>query len=937
MSYRYAKVRADEDHQALSDSHNCCFRLCTGRTHWVISILCFLPVLIWNSMKIYLLPCLGVLFARCCSRFCCYFCRKFCPDCYMYKDKNFPPITKSLACADNKQEFRSSELKDLSLPQIKNKIKWIRASQLCKTGKMYLFEDGIEPSDVVQGALGDCWLMAALAALAEFPGAIENCFWSFEYSTRGKYYLKLYDARIDKRKKQLIVIDDFIPCFRDDNQPIFSQPKGSEMWVLLLEKAFAKFCGGYSELKGGHAMWAMQAITGDHVFRFQFDEENQCWTRWDIEYKMATSRNPKRDWVLKDSKQRFDHKRVWALIQEYDKNNSVIAASVTKNSNRGNRDSTEQKCEATQIVSGHTYSVLRVISVEGFDLLYLRNPWGDFEWNGDWSDNSDLWQKYPKIAKKLNFNNKEDGLFWIEYTDFIRLFNVIQICDRSSINNLHLNVNEDAGCCGVMKGCCVGCGYYWCCCRGLMEIYCGRTTSDDIIETKQVGSSWTVDIKGNVYVDGDDVKLEEYSRKGDKNNFGRRFKEGAKQGGKNFVGKMKEKFDPTIKSIMVRNEQPNYEVTVAITHKTGWKAFETVCAAIAMTPEGFGLIKDAKEVYHAAKKTQKVIKAIKAAKHGKEFGGKIKEIVENAFNGTLMFRIKPNEEKNVHHEKFFEVVSNPAKWIEGLFKKNIKDLKITFLATNEEELDPETYYRTIDTSPYGSDFLIKDWLIYHAKHNKDSGEFEIPDINNCVQFSIRHLDEKIYKEWPGFRYMEQHVEDIVDDEDKIQSILKSVDYAHEHAIMLCVVRYDHETLQTKSDITNFKTFIDYDPYVSGTEYCKTTNGWIDNKKDFEGSDDQYVYQYVFVLDTRKNVTNVTAKFELEFKNEFTISVTIANHENHNSLKVNTGKKNLVEVKNGEHALKRVYQKTNDDRFIFHGFVEAGRHNISFVEIEKTEN
>ena len=58
---------------------------------------------------------------------------------------------------------------------LKNKVEWIRANQLCATGKMYLFQDGIEPSDVVQGALGDCWLMAALAALAEFPGAIENC------------------------------------------------------------------------------------------------------------------------------------------------------------------------------------------------------------------------------------------------------------------------------------------------------------------------------------------------------------------------------------------------------------------------------------------------------------------------------------------------------------------------------------------------------------------------------------------------------------------------------------------------------------------------------------------------------------------------------------------------------------------------------------------
>eukprot|EP01084_Bolivina_argentea_P252400 423642_1 len=491
MSYRYAKVRADEDHQALSDSHNCCFRLCTGRTHWVISILCFLPVLIWNSMKIYLLPCLGVLFARCCSRFCCYFCRKFCPDCYMYKDKNFPPITKSLACADNKQEFRSSELKDLSLPQIKNKIKWIRASQLCKTGKMYLFEDGIEPSDVVQGALGDCWLMAALAALAEFPGAIENCFWSFEYSTRGKYYLKLYDARIDKRKKQLIVIDDFIPCFRDDNQPIFSQPKGSEMWVLLLEKAFAKFCGGYSELKGGHAMWAMQAITGDHVFRLEFDEDKKHWSRWDIEYQKADNRNPKKDWLLKDTRQRFDHQKIWELLVEYDSHDALITASVSNRKEHIN--------EKEGIVEGHTYTIKEVATIGEFRLLNLRNPWGSFEWKGDWSDHSPLWKKHKDIGKKLNFIAADDGLFWMEYKDFFRLYNVIQICDRSTIKNLHLDVMEDEGQCGVFKGCCIGCGKFWCCCQGLCEIYCGRVSSDrtrdsrgccPCLKKNQGGSAW---------------------------------------------------------------------------------------------------------------------------------------------------------------------------------------------------------------------------------------------------------------------------------------------------------------------------------------------------------------------------------------------------------------------------------------------------------------
>ena len=47
----------------------------------------------------------------------------------------------------------------------------------------------------------------------------------------------------------------------------------------------------------------------------------------------------------------------------------------------------------------------------GFTLIKCHNPWSvGGEQSGDWIDSPDLWNKYPKIKKELNFS---DGTFWI--------------------------------------------------------------------------------------------------------------------------------------------------------------------------------------------------------------------------------------------------------------------------------------------------------------------------------------------------------------------------------------------------------------------------------------------------------------------------------------------------------------------------------------------
>jgi calpain-15 len=103
--------------------------------------------------------------------------------------------------------------------------------------------------------------MAALACLSEHPAAIQRCFLTRERNVRGCYRIQLYDGQ----KKQFVKlsIDDFLPT--ENDQPLFAKPKGSELWVLLLEKAFAKLFGDYHSLEGGHLAVAFEAMTGVSV------------------------------------------------------------------------------------------------------------------------------------------------------------------------------------------------------------------------------------------------------------------------------------------------------------------------------------------------------------------------------------------------------------------------------------------------------------------------------------------------------------------------------------------------------------------------------------------------------------------------------------------------------------------------------------------------
>jgi hypothetical protein len=67
------------------------------------------------------------------------------------------------------------------------------------------------------------------------------------------------------------------------------------------------------------------------------------------------------------------------------------------------------------LIGGHAYSVLRAVEHQGKRFVVVRNPWGNSEWTGPWSDGSREWtpETLP-LLKALGHTFGDDGEFVME-------------------------------------------------------------------------------------------------------------------------------------------------------------------------------------------------------------------------------------------------------------------------------------------------------------------------------------------------------------------------------------------------------------------------------------------------------------------------------------------------------------------------------------------
>ncbi|XP_069587941.1 calpain-3 isoform X2 [Ranitomeya imitator] len=365
----------------------------------------------------------------------------------LFEDRDFPPNDTSLFYS---QTFPI-------------KFEWKRPPEICENPQFII--GGANRTDICQGDLGDCWFLAAIACLTLNEKLLFRVIppeQNFTENYAGIFHFQFwrYGDWID------VVIDDCLPTF--NNQLVFTKSsQRNEFWSALLEKAYAKLHGSYEALKGGNTTEAMEDFTGGVTEFYEIRDapkdlykimkkafERGSLIGCSIDEKdilLGTVPTPDMGEALKKMIEGVGDTQLDPDGLRPKPPSAIVPAQF-------------ETRMASGLVKGHAYSLTGVEETqfkgEKVKLVRLRNPWGQVEWNGSWSDNSKEWTIIEKSEKsRLQHQIKEDGEFWMSFDDFMKNFTKLEICnltadalEADSLQTWTVSVNEGRW----VRGCSAG-------------------------------------------------------------------------------------------------------------------------------------------------------------------------------------------------------------------------------------------------------------------------------------------------------------------------------------------------------------------------------------------------------------------------------------------------------------------------------------------------
>ncbi|KAL7888430.1 hypothetical protein AOLI_G00034040 [Acnodon oligacanthus] len=272
------------------------------------------------------------------------------------------------------------------------KLVWKRPSEICSNPQFIV--GGANRTDICQGDLGDCWLLAAIACLTlneTLRYRVVPPDQNFTENYAGIFHFQFwrYGEWVD------VVVDDRLPTHK--NRLVFTRSGNkNEFWSALLEKAYAKLHGSYEALKGGNTLEAMEDFTGGVTEFYEITDAP---------------------------------KELYNIMKKALERGSLMGCSIDALVPTGSETKTDKG-----LVIGHAYSVTAVEQgkqEDGSDtrirLVRVRDPWGTPAppacRSCDWTALATSEEERKRLEPV------EAGEFWMGFEMFQQTFTKLEICN----------------------------------------------------------------------------------------------------------------------------------------------------------------------------------------------------------------------------------------------------------------------------------------------------------------------------------------------------------------------------------------------------------------------------------------------------------------------------------------------------------------------------
>eukprot|EP01001_Neometanema_parovale_P002396 NODE_1293_length_1793_cov_176.809581_g1228_i0.p1 GENE.NODE_1293_length_1793_cov_176.809581_g1228_i0~~NODE_1293_length_1793_cov_176.809581_g1228_i0.p1 ORF type:complete len:596 (+),score=166.07 NODE_1293_length_1793_cov_176.809581_g1228_i0:65-1789(+) len=279
----------------------------------------------------------------------------------------------------------------------------MRASELYRNAP--LFSNSVDSNDIVQGAVGDCFFIGAVSALACCTATDLSPLTRLFVFTNDKW--GVYGTLWFKNGGwEWVINDDWVAVSRDrmgNVWPQYACPGAeAELWPLIIEKGYAKVHSCWDMIDGGWGREALEDMTAG------------------LAYTLDLYRTDRREWAS-------DFSRFKGLCEDP---LVVLGCAVGYHvADRGGAGRAGEQGAVFGLFKGHAYSVIKAQQTsDGQGFVRVRNPWGnEAEWQGAYGDRSADWARNPLHKRELNPEIKDDGAFWMKWDDFKTIFTDIDV------------------------------------------------------------------------------------------------------------------------------------------------------------------------------------------------------------------------------------------------------------------------------------------------------------------------------------------------------------------------------------------------------------------------------------------------------------------------------------------------------------------------------